>query len=48
LIDKALLLERSIAEQPKTIDFAALADMSKTLSVLREIASGGVEPKKPS
>lgn len=47
LIDKALLLERSIAEQPKTIDFAALADMSKTLSVLREIASG-VEPKKPS
>jgi len=40
LIDKALALEKSIADQPKTIDFAALSDMAKTLKVLKEIASG--------
>ena len=40
LIDKALALEKSIADQPKTINFAALADMAKTLKVLREISVG--------
>lgn len=37
LIDKALALEKSIAERPKTIDFGALASMGKTLKVVREI-----------
>lgn len=40
LIDKALALEKSIADRPRTIDFGALADMGKTLKVLREIAAG--------
>lgn len=44
LIDKALALEKSIADRPKTIDFAQLADMGKTLKVLREIAA---QPKAP-
>ncbi len=43
LIDKALALERSISETPKTVDFGALADMAKTLKVLQEIA----QPAKP-
>lgn len=44
LIDKALALEKSIAEKPKTIDFGALASMGKTLKVVREIIGAG--PKK--
>lgn len=39
LIDKALALEKSIADKPKTIDFGQLADMGRTLKVLREIVS---------
>lgn len=39
LIDKSLALEKSIADRPKVINFAALADMGKTLKVLREIAA---------
>lgn len=41
LIDKAIALEKSIADKPKTIDFGALAEMGKTLRVLREVASEG-------
>ena len=37
LIDKSLALEKSISDRPKTIDFGALADMGKTLKVLRDI-----------
>lgn len=37
-IDKSLALQKAIQERPKTIDFEALADMGKTLKVLREIA----------
>lgn len=40
--DKALALQKAISERPKTIDFGALAEMGKTLKVLREIS-----PKKP-
>lgn len=36
--DKALALQKAIAERPKVIDFGALAEMGKTLKVLREIA----------
>lgn len=36
--DKALALQKAISERPKTIDFGALAEMGKTLKVLREIA----------
>lgn len=36
--DKALALGKAIQERPKTIDFGALAEMGKTLKVLREIA----------
>lgn len=36
-IDKALALQKSISERPKTIDFEALAAMGKTLKVLREV-----------
>lgn len=43
LIDKSLALEKAIAEAPKTIDFGALADMGKTLKVLREISSAGLK-----
>lgn len=39
LIDKALALEKSIADRPKVIDFGALAAMGKTLKVLQEIVS---------
>lgn len=39
--DKALALQKAIQERPKVIDFGALAEMGKTLKVLREIA-----PKK--
>jgi hypothetical protein len=39
LIDKALALEKSIADRPKTIDFGALASMGKTLKVVREIVA---------
>lgn len=39
LVDKSLALEKSIADRPKTINFEALADMGKTLKVIREIAS---------
>jgi len=38
-IDKALALQKAIQDKPKTIDFQALADMGKTLRVLREISS---------
>lgn len=38
-IDKALSLTKAIAERPKTIDFGRLAEMGKTLTVLREIAT---------
>lgn len=43
LIDKALAIEKSIAETPKTIDFGALRQIGHTLSKLREIT-----PKPPA
>lgn len=36
--DKALALQKAIQDRPKTIDFGRLAEMGKTLQVLREIA----------
>lgn len=45
LVDKMLALDKSIAEKPKTIDFAQLADMGTTLKVLREIALAPVPGK---
>lgn len=40
LIDKALALEKSIVEKPPVVNFAEMADMAKTLKVLREVTSG--------
>jgi hypothetical protein len=37
LVDKVIALERSIVEAPRTIDFGQLAEMDRTLRVLREI-----------
>lgn len=39
LIDKALAIERSIVETPRTIDFAAFADLGESLRKIGEIVN---------
>lgn len=41
LVDKALALEKSIADRPKTIDFGALTQIGQTLQKLRESVNPG-------